>query len=108
MSPVPEDQDPRRLPADYPPFLYIPCLENVTDAGQAQALYRETKDGRAALLVYSALDRLRACCGDEQPWFGLPTQHLQMLHDVRPFDVVYTDMYVPTERRARRRAGMAR
>jgi len=23
-----------------------------------------------------------------------------MLHDVRPFDIVYTDVYVPEERRA--------
>ncbi len=90
----------RPLPKEYPPFLYIPCLEHVTDGAHAQAQYRETKDGRTALLVYSALDRLYACCGEDQPWFGLPTHELQRLYDVRPFAVVYTDMYVPEERRA--------
>jgi len=90
----------RAIPKEYPPFLYIPCLEHVTDGAHAQAQYRETKDGRTALLVYSALDRLYACCGDDQPWFGLPTHELQRLYDVRPFDIVYTDMYVPEERRA--------
>lgn len=98
----------RRLPRDYPPFLYVPCLEHVTDGSDAEAQYRTTRDGRTALLVYSSLDRLRNCCGDEQPWFGLPTRDLQLLHDVRPFDVVYTDVYVPDERRARRRAGASR
>lgn len=87
------------IPRNYPPFLYIPCLEHVRDAAGAQALYRTTKDGRSALLVYSALDRLLDCCGEDQPWFGMPTKDLQLLHDVRPFDVVYTDVYVPEERR---------
>ncbi len=96
------------LPKDYPPFLYIPCLEHVTDAAEAQAQYRPTKDGRTALIVYSALDRLHACCGDDQPWFGLPTHHLQMLYDVAPFDVVYTDVYVPEERRAPEPSGHLR
>lgn len=98
----------RQLPRDYPPFLYVPCLEHVTDGSDAEAQYRTTRDGRTALLVYSSLDRLRNCCGDEQPWFGLPTRDLELLHDVRPFDVVYTDVYVPDERRARRRAGASR
>lgn len=92
---------PRLLPQDYPPFLYIPCLEHVDQGGQAAAVYRTTQDGRSALLVYSALDRLHACQGADQPWFGLPLANLQMLHDVRPFDIVYTDVYVPEERRAR-------
>lgn len=69
------------------------------DASGAEAVYRTTQDGRTALLVCSALDRLLACCGEHQPWFGLPTHELQRLYDVRPFDVVYTDVYVPEERR---------
>lgn len=89
-----------RLPRDYPPFLYIPCVSHVTDGAHAEAVYRQTKDGRSALLVYSSLDRLLACQGADQPWFGLPLQSLQMLHDVRRFDIVYTDVYVPEERRA--------
>lgn len=93
------DTAPRTLPRDYPPFLYIPCVAHVREAEGAEAVYRTTKDGRTALLVYSALDRLFACCGEDQPWFGLPTHELQRLHDVRPFDVVYTDVFVPEERR---------
>lgn len=103
-----QEADVRRLPRDYPPFLYIPCVEHVSDGAHAAAEYRTTKDGRTALLVYSSLDRLHNCCGDDQPWFGLPTKDLQLLHDVRPFDIVYTDVYVPSERRARRRQGARR
>jgi hypothetical protein len=92
----------RQLPPDYPPVLYIPCLEHVTDAGTAQAEYRSTQDGRTALLVYSALDRLHHARGNDQPWFLLPTKDLQMLYDVRPFDVVYLDALVPGEERRER------
>ena len=37
--------EPRRLPRDYPPFLYIPCVSHVTDGRYAEAVYRQTKDG---------------------------------------------------------------
>lgn len=103
MDDLTRDHSPasgRSIPDDYPPFLYIPCMEHVTDGAQARAQYRRTRDGRWALLVYSALDRLHSCCGKDQPWFGLPTASLQLLYDAHPFDVVYTDMYVPEERRA--------
>lgn len=66
----------RRIARDYPPFLYIPCLAHMRDASGAEAVYRTTQDGRTALLVCSALDRLLACCGEHQPWFGLPTHAL--------------------------------
>lgn len=53
---------------------------------------------------YSALDRLITCCGDDQPWFTLPTAHLQTLHDVQAFDLVLLDLMVPEHSRAGLRA----
>ena len=29
---------PRRLPRDYPPFLYVPCVSHVTDGQYAEAV----------------------------------------------------------------------
>ena len=77
----------RSLPPDYPPVLYVPCAEPVTDPDELRVEYRTTRDGREALLVYSALDRLRSCCGAGQPWFLMPTVKLDELHRVRPFDL---------------------
>jgi hypothetical protein len=87
------------LPQDYPPVLYVPCARDVTDPDELEVEYRTTRDGRLALLVYSALDRLRACCGDGQPWFLMPTVRLQTLYDVRPFDLVLLDVVLPDELR---------
>lgn len=89
----------RSLPPDYPPVLYIPCVRAVTDPGDLEVVYRTTRDGRTALLVYSALDRLHRCAGAEQPWFVLPTVELQKLWDVRPFDLVLLDLVVPEDQR---------
>ncbi|WP_222928306.1 SAV_915 family protein [Cellulomonas telluris] len=89
----------RPLPADYPPILYIPCVREVADPADLEVEYRTTRDGRTALLVYSALDRLHAGAGPDQPWFTLPTSELQKLYDVRPFDLVLLDMLVPEEHR---------
>ena len=87
------------LPPDYPPVLYVPCAREVTDPDELEVEYRTTGDGRLALLVYSALDRLHACCGDGQPWFLMPTVKLQTLYDVRPFDLVLLDVALPDELR---------
>jgi hypothetical protein len=90
------------VPHDYPPIVYVPCTEHVADPDDVVAEYQTTRDGRTALLVYSALDRLYRCRGDDQPWFVLPTMKLQVLYDVRPFDVVYLDVVVPEHLRRER------
>jgi CheY-like chemotaxis protein len=89
----------RPLPPDYPPVLYIPCVRQVVDPADLDVRIRTTKDGRTALLVYSALDRLTTCCGADQPWFVLPTAKLQVLHDAAPFDLVLLDLMVPEHER---------
>lgn len=85
------------LPKDYPPVLYVPCAEKVVDPADLTVHYRQTRDGRTALLVYSALDRLHAAQGEDQPWFVIATARLQALYDARAFDVVLLDLVVPEE-----------
>ncbi|GAA3808868.1 SAV_915 family protein [Cellulomonas soli] len=59
---------------------------------------RTTKDGRIALLAYTALDRLRAGAGSV-PWALLSIAQLQKVHDVSPYDVIYLDVRIPEEHR---------
>lgn len=87
----------RALPPDYPPILYVPCVQAVTDPADLEIMYRTTRDGRTALLVYSALDRLHRLSGAHQPWFVVPTAELQKLYDIRPFDLVLLDLEVPVD-----------
>jgi hypothetical protein len=78
------------------PAYYVPCF---TDAqGSLRVALRETRDGRVALIVYSALDRLRAGAGDV-PWAFLTLADLQAVRDESPFEVIYQDIRVPEDKR---------
>ena len=46
-----------------PPFLYVPCTAEVEHPEDAQLEYRRTRDGRTALLAYSALALLVGAAG---------------------------------------------
>ena len=92
----------RPIPRDFPPVVYLPCMETVVDPEDARVDMRETRDGRTALLAYSALDRLRHCCGDNQAWILMPTAGLSQLQAARPFQLLMLDVEIPAEKRRRR------
>lgn len=87
------------IPKDFPPVVYLPCESHVEDPHDAVVQMRETRDGRMALLVYSALDRLHSCCGEQQPWLVMPTAELGKLQEARHFDLVVLDVVIPEEHR---------
>lgn len=79
-----------------PPVLHLPLSAQSTERHQYVEV-RQLKDGRMALLAYTALDRLGECCGDQQPWILLKTEELENLKVSQPFDVVVFDMAVPEQ-----------
>jgi hypothetical protein len=87
------------LAPEFPPVVYLPCIETVTDAAQARIAMRMTGDGRVALLAYSALDRLYACCGPDQPWIVMPTPGLNALQQAQPFQLLMLDVVIPEDKR---------
>ncbi|WP_199916545.1 MULTISPECIES: SAV_915 family protein [Miniimonas] len=87
------------LPFDVPPVFYVPCTRHVTEPDQLEVVYRTTKDGRTALLLYTALDRFQGCNGPDAPWFLAATSWLDELRKVRPYDVVYLDLPLPAHER---------
>jgi hypothetical protein len=89
-----------KIPSDFPPVLYVPCHERVSDPSDARVLLNRTRDGRSTLLAYSALDRLHTCMGGNQPWIVIPTSFLSSLSDVAPFELVLLDVVVPERARA--------
>lgn len=82
-----------------PPMLYVPLVDEATDPADAQLEYRLTKDGRKALLAYSALDRLQRGMGVEQPWAVVPTVQLEHFREVDRFDTVVLDIVMPARLR---------
>lgn len=96
------------LPGHYPPVVYVPIAHEVADPTDAQLEYRRTDDGRTALLAYSALDRLYAGMGAEQPWIVMPTAQLEAVWEADRFDTVLLDVVVPVEFRGGREGEAAR
>ncbi|MEK8070783.1 SAV_915 family protein [Rhodococcoides navarretei] len=88
-----------RLPDNIPPVVYVPCTAHVSIVEQAVVDLRTTRDGRSALLAYSALDRLHTCCGDDQPWMVLPTTALSKIYESHPFDLLLMDVMIPQHER---------
>lgn len=60
---------------------------------------RELKDGRLALLAYTALDRLLERCGPNQRWVLVRTPDLGRIKDEQHYDVVILDLEVPAQYR---------
>jgi hypothetical protein len=99
---VTADNGGLRSPAEhvvFPPVVYVPCAA-VQDAGSDLVVdLRPTRDGRVALLVYSALDRLVACCGPQQPWTLMAAASLEDVRLATGFDLVLLDVEIPEEHR---------
>lgn len=84
---------------ELPPMVYLPCEAHVQDPADAVVELRRTNDDQMALMTYSALDRLKYCCGEQQPWLLLPTGVLRHLRSAHRFDVVLLDVVIPPELR---------
>lgn len=87
------------IPKNFPPVVYLPCTDEVSVVDHAALQFRTTRDGRSAVLAYSALDRLHTCCGDGQPWMLVPLKALQQFHDAMPFDLLLLDVALPESER---------
>jgi len=81
-----------------PPVLYLPVLER--QGARNVVAVHPLADGRNGLLAYTALDRLAAQCGSEQPWLLVWTSDLGRIKDEQPFDVIAFDIEVPPSLRA--------
>ena len=77
-----------------PPVVYLPCV--LDEHGElAEIRMVRLRDGRVALMAYSALDRLAAACGDRHPWVLYETARLEEVRALEPYDAAYLDVALP-------------
>jgi hypothetical protein len=74
----------------FPPVVYAPTLE-LAEGGEARLAMHRTDDGRVALFVYSALDRLTEFYRADSPWVLLTVEDLQRAYDAAPYDLLFLD-----------------
>jgi hypothetical protein len=82
----------------FPPVVYVPCAPAQVPEELTVDL-RVTRDGRLALLVYSAMDRLVAHCGPHQPWTVMLTRDLEQVRLATGFELILLDLDIPVEQR---------
>lgn len=75
-----------------PPMLYLPTI--IRDEVGVPVVVN-TSDGRVALPVYTALDRLADNCGTNRSWMLVATEDLGRIRDEIRFDVVGFDLPIP-------------
>lgn len=85
----------------FPPVVYVPCSPLDPGDEELSVDLRQTRDGQLALLVYSALDRLVTCCGEQQPWVALPAANLEQIREKTNFELILLDLEIPEELRRR-------
>jgi hypothetical protein len=78
----------------FPPVVYVPCAP-AQHPDELTLDLRATRDGRLALLVYSAMDRLIAHCGPNQPWTVLFAQDLEQARVATGFELILLDLDIP-------------
>jgi hypothetical protein len=83
----------------FPPIVYVPCAPVQPGSGEIDVDLRMTRDGRLALLVYSALDRLVTHCGPAQPWTLMQASDLERVRLETGFELVLLDLDIPAELR---------
>jgi hypothetical protein len=75
----------------FPPVVYAPVIETPEDPGVQRLKGHVMADGRTALFVYSAVDRLVTLYGDHVPWVLVTVESLQSAFDEVPYDLVFLD-----------------
>ena len=71
-----------------PPVVYAPTIDL---DGSIRIRMHEMRDGRTALFVYSAIDRLQDQYGDDAPWVLLSVDDLQRAFEQAPYDLLFLD-----------------
>lgn len=90
-----EDEFMERYRASIPPVVYLPLEVPVADGESTRIELRATRDGRIALVAYSALDRLLDSCGPYQPWAAFNMSDMEDVRGQQPFDLILFDMVMP-------------
>jgi len=73
-----------------PPVVYVPTTDE-SDPTFRQVLMHTMADGRTALFVYSAIDRLYDFYRQGNAWIVCDVATLQRIHDATPYDLLFVD-----------------
>ncbi|GAB2980404.1 SAV_915 family protein [Nocardioides montaniterrae] len=77
--------------SQFPPVVYVPTTDE-PDPAVRRVILHKVADGRTALFVYSAIDRLHDFYLPGQSWILCDVPALQRLHEQSPYDLLFLDV----------------
>lgn len=75
----------------FPPVVYVPTTDE-EDRSHRRIVMHSMQDGRVALFVYSAPDRLEEYYLPGRPWVLCDGPTLERIQQETPFDLLFLDM----------------
>jgi len=88
--PASEPQTREEYLRSFPPVVYVPTTDE-TEPTHRRVVMHTLTDGRVAVFVYSAPDRLASFYLPDAAWVLLDVEALQRLHDETPYDLILLD-----------------
>ncbi|WP_215548293.1 SAV_915 family protein [Amycolatopsis sp. CA-230715] len=84
---------PEQTPGEIaePTVFFLPSVPGRGDDGRPALALKPLDDGRLALPLYTALDRLVAGCGDRQPWVAVLESKVEQVFRDSGADVAIVD-----------------
>lgn len=77
-----------------PPMVYAPTQRRPHAIDQYCLQMHRVEDGRTALFVYSALDRLERYYGADASWAVMSVKDLQAAYEQVPYDMLLLDAQI--------------
>ncbi len=97
--PVIEPDDVEQSEAEEGELTYVPSERVLQHDQEARLELRRTEDGRVALACYSSVSSLVQCCGDLQPWVGVPQEKISEIQQRSGADLIAWDVELPAAAR---------
>lgn len=97
--PVIEPDDVEPSEGEEAELTYVPSERVLQHDQEARLELRRTEDGRVALACYSSVSSLVQCCGDLQPWVGIPRDKISEIQQRSGADLIAWDVELPAAAR---------
>lgn len=90
-----KSEEPGVQPAQSKPTVFIPAASEPDEYGHAEIQLRRTDEGELALPVFTSVENLVTCCGEDQAWVAFSPLSLSDLLAATGADGIAQDVELP-------------
>ncbi|QGK69144.1 hypothetical protein GIY23_05980 [Allosaccharopolyspora coralli] len=94
-QPEPDAEQNAEQGAEDEGTVLVPTAEFSSVGDEAEIQFRRTDTGQLALPIYTSVESLVACCGEEQPWLAVTLDSLPEIVSTAGADGIVQDLPLP-------------